>query len=180
MPRKPPVIKFLPTGQPMVRTGRGPRFGKTGQKTGPFENAGTKITMGMADGLAIVAQNIMEQSLYECPVDTGALKASARFELAQVVTGDIKVQMGYGFGSEVNPKTRRLVSDYAVPVHEILEARHAPPTKAKFLEDPLLEHAHTIEPFLAANIRASLAATGKGAFSMEDIVGGAIFSFEEK
>lgn len=177
MPRKRPIIQFLPTGQPIVKTKAGPRFGRSSERNGPFANAGGRITSAMADGLAIVAQNIMEQSLIECPVDTGALKRSAKFELAETVTGNISIKMGYGYGSEINPKTRRPVSEYAVPVHEITEAYHAPPTKAKFLEDPLLEQASTIQPFLAAKIRASLISTGKGAYDMEDVAAGAIFEF---
>lgn len=173
-----PVVRFLKSGQPVIRTARGPRFGFKTQASGPFEGMGQRIVAGAADGLAAVAIRIMEESLIQCPVETGTLKRSARYEMAEEVTGKVEVRLGYGYGEEINPITRRPASDYAVPVHEILEAYHEPPTKAKFLEDPLLEHASEIEPYLASTIKASILATGKGAPSETRIASGAELAFE--
>lgn len=83
--------------------------------------------------------------------DNGTLRRSARV-FAPIEDGDeISVLMGYGFGSEVNPEGR-IAAAYAVPVHEITSARHKPPTKAKFLEDPLLAHAADMGAEFAARI----------------------------
>lgn len=83
--------------------------------------------------------------------DHGVLRRSARV-FAPVKTGtEISVLMGYGFGSEVNQEGR-IAAAYAVPVHEILQAKHKPPTKAKYLEDPVLAHAGDLGEHLAARI----------------------------
>jgi hypothetical protein len=52
----------------------------------------------------------------------------------------VTVEMGYGFGEEVNP-AGRIAAEYAVPVHERSEVRHRPPEKSHFLIDPLLAFA---------------------------------------
>lgn len=75
--------------------------------------------------------------------DNGTLRRSARVFAPVETTTEISVLMGYGFGSEVNPEGR-IAAAYAVPVHEIAEAKHKPPTKYKYLEDPLLEHASVL------------------------------------
>lgn len=83
--------------------------------------------------------------------DHGVLRRSARV-FAPVTTGtEITVLMGYGFGAEVNQEGR-IAAAYAVPVHEILHAKHKPPTKAKFLEDPVLDASSRLGDNLAAQI----------------------------
>jgi hypothetical protein len=69
-------------------------------------------------------------------------------ELVPVATGDLKgtgvVISGSKDGSTAikygnSPVNDRDLVDYAAAVHEILEHRHAPPTQAKFVEEPLKE-----------------------------------------
>lgn len=74
----------------------------------------------IADGIEKCCQVILKKSNYYCPVATGATRASGEV----VVTGR-------GFG------TRGLIhynTPYVVFVHENLQATHAAPTCAKFLE----------------------------------------------
>lgn len=68
--------------------------------------------------------NIMRPSIQECPIKFGALRASNFIDDPAVRDGNIAVSFGY---------TR----SYGIYVHENLEAYHKPPTKAKFLEDPM-------------------------------------------
>lgn len=143
---------------------------------GPFEAAGVKIEAQIAAAIDAFAEIIMAESLEQCPIETGTLRRSARVASTTPVAApkggfmirnakgqfagkanfggnEITTILGYGFGSEINPKTRKPASEYAVPVHEIIEAYHEPPTKAKFLEDPVYEHAAMMEPFLAGAMR---------------------------
>jgi len=103
----------------------------------------------------------MEQSLAEVPKDTLTLMRSARIEPPELSDGSVRVTMGYGYGDEVNPETLLPGSEYAVPVHERTEARHAPPTKAGFLLGPVLEHASELGPTMAASIRIALRSGGR-------------------
>jgi hypothetical protein len=134
--------------------------------TGSFEAAGDNLVARMTAALDAFAEIIMDESLEQCPIETGTLRRSARVGMlgmknvrgagglfigaSSYAAGESMVILGYGFGDEINPKTRRPASEYAVPVHEIIDAYHKPPTKAKFLEDPVMEHAPEMEPFLAS------------------------------
>lgn len=70
---------------------------------------------------------IMRVSIKQTPEDTGWLRASAYVTLPTKV-GMIRIQAGYA-------------TPYAIYVHEDPIARHTPPTKYKFLEDPMNAHA---------------------------------------
>lgn len=67
---------------------------------------------------------IMNLSKEQCPVKTGILRASGHVDDPVVSDGNLSVTFGY-------------TMSYAIFVHENLEAYHYPPTKAKFLEDPM-------------------------------------------
>jgi len=69
--------------------------------------------------LYLSGQEIMAESRDECPVDTGNLRRSGQV----IQDADGAVELSYPV-------------DYAVYVHENLEANH-PIGKAKFLEDPV-------------------------------------------
>lgn len=85
---------------------------------------------GMERGLTKAALRLLALSQRVVPVDTGNLKGS----------GFVRKQ-GSGFSTEcmVGYST-----DYAVFVHENLEARHAPGTYAKFVERPMRENARLL------------------------------------
>jgi len=104
---------------------------------------------GAADGQLESAWAVYDRSQVYVPVDTGLLKASGTVQefSTQAVLGRKRpaggryapkrdtfgVQVVYGGG----PQT----SEYAVIVHEDLEAQHAAPTKAHFLQDAVDEIA---------------------------------------
>jgi len=76
--------------------------------------------------------DLMEESKQECPYDVtnnhekddhGHLRDTAK------VIQDVSQDQVITYGSYDTP--------YAIYVHEILEYHHLPPTKAKFLEDPV-------------------------------------------
>jgi len=69
---------------------------------------------------------IMTQAKELTPVDTGALRSSGFVEAAKRMGKRIVVTMGFGGTAQ----------RYALFVHEDLNARHNPPTQAKFLETP--------------------------------------------
>lgn len=83
--------------------------------------------------------------------DHGVLRRSARVFTPVASGTEISVLMGYGFGSEVNQEGR-IAAAYAVPVHEIQGAKHKPPTKYKYLEDPVLARSGDLGDHLAARI----------------------------
>lgn len=72
-------------------------------------------------------QTIMRKSKKICPIDEGTLRRSGRVYLPKTdQRGDIYVDLSYG-------------TNYAIYVHENMEAYHKPPTRAKFLEEPARE-----------------------------------------
>jgi PDZ domain-containing secreted protein len=88
--------------------------------------------------------NLMEESQKECPYDD--LNPHGKYDndyhlrdtaaVAQETDGTIITTYG------------SYDKEYAIYVHEILEYHHQPPTKAKFLEDPVNRR----EPFWLKNI----------------------------
>jgi hypothetical protein len=97
------------------------------------------------------ANEIMDESQVQVPRDTETLANSAFVEQA----GDGTVTFGYGKDNPYNPKRKENVEDYMIAVHERLDVNH-PVGKAKFLEDPINEHAQKLENSLATKIRTFL------------------------
>lgn len=81
-------------------------------------------------------QPTFEKSQEYCPVDKGDLKASGFLEIRESNSGRIRVEMGYAKGGDPY---------YAVDVHENLEWKHKPPTRAKWLQIALEEDASAIQ-----------------------------------
>lgn len=125
-----------------------------------FAEAGNEIVNKLKEGMFEFAQDVMKDSLVEVPKESGVLARSARIMPIEETPKSLSITFGYGFGDEVSPETGYVAAEYAVPVHEILEAIHPPPTKAKYLEDPLLLHAATLDQKLALSIRTTSYATG--------------------
>lgn len=80
---------------------------------------------GMERGLVKAAKHLQKKSQAVVPVDTGALKSSA-----------FTRKKGFGFKTET---TVGYTQDYAIYVHENLDARHKPGKIAKYLERPARE-----------------------------------------
>lgn len=70
------------------------------------------------------AHKVLKRSKQLVPVDTGLLKSTGRVHKQVIRKYDVIVTISYD-------------TKYAIYVHEILEAWHAPPTMAKFLEIPV-------------------------------------------
>jgi hypothetical protein len=84
-------------------------------------------------------RRVIRPSLRLCPIDTGALRASAWAD-ASYRGGYLQGACGYD-------------TDYALWVHEI-PAAHKSPTQWKFLEEPFSLNAHLVAEDVLAAIRA--------------------------
>lgn len=67
----------------------------------------------------------MNESVKICPIDTGRLRASRKVAISKD-SKNVNLELSYN-------------TEYALKVHEDLEAYHRPPTRAKFLEIPVRE-----------------------------------------
>lgn len=108
-----------------------------------------KMMDAVAGGLRIVGEIIMAQSKAECPVDTNALRSSGHVEPVIRRRKDLIVPLTYGGAA----------AGYAERVHEDPMARHAPPTKSKFLADPVTKNAPLVYKTVARMIRSASSGT---------------------
>lgn len=120
------------------------------------ETALEEIYPGLADGLETLANKMLDESQELVPVDTGSLKSSASVEAPEFGSNEISIILGYAIGEMgdiVNPDTGRTVNTYAVDVHEQIDVYHAPPTRAKYLEDPVYTDADQMGDYLSIAVR---------------------------
>jgi hypothetical protein len=114
---------------------------------GDMETLRTNLLLMAGNAMVeVIEETIMTESVLECPHDTGTLRRSATVEDPKVNSRGLSVAFGYG-------------TDYAAAVHEVTGNYHKPPTKAKFLEDPVLRHIDDFPILLADRIDAKLLAT---------------------
>ncbi len=90
---------------------------------------GPRAAKAAAAALFKEANAIMNKAKEITPVDTSTLKNSGHVRVPEINGSEVTVAMGFGGAA----------SEYAVKVHEDLDAYHKPPTQAKFLERPFLE-----------------------------------------
>lgn len=98
-------------------------------------------------GTEQACREIMDESLKQVPRDTGTLASTAFYDVVRnratkryTYQGVVGYAGTAGSGAsfdKLNPKSGSNVSDYAVRVHEDLDAKHPNGGKAKFLEDPV-------------------------------------------
>ena len=100
----------------------------------------------LARALFREAEPIMTKSKRLVPVDTGALRSSGHVEPPEIRGKRVRVFLVYGGAS----------AEYAVFVHENTNARHNPPTQAKYLEQPLMEAIPGLGGRLAARVRGDM------------------------
>ncbi len=100
----------------------------------------SRVADAASSALVLEGERIMAESKKQCPVDTGALRAS-----------------GSVLEEERGSVTLLYPLEYAVYVHEDLEAAH-PTGKAKFLEDPVNRNL----PYLPERIGAAITAALEG------------------
>ena len=91
-------------------------------------------------GLFMEAEETMGESKRETPVDHGPLVNSGHVQLPEFSQTEVSVQLGFGgpagSGNQGGSSNDEDVG-YATHVHENVTAFHNPPTKAKYLEDPV-------------------------------------------
>ena len=99
-----------------------------------------KVDRGTKKATIEACQEILADSLEEVPRDTNNLANSAYYEV-QGAYKNFTGEVGYGGNDDpISPKTGQKASEYALIVHEDLNADH-PVGKAKFLEDPVRRYA---------------------------------------
>lgn len=88
---------------------------------------------------------LFKRSQVEVPRKTGQLGGSGRYVIHRA--GGYHRTRSVKYGYNVNDSPIESVLDYAAAVHEILKASHKPPTKAKFVEDPLFQGIRSYKQF---------------------------------
>jgi hypothetical protein len=132
---------------------------KTEGKGTTYSKVGHNMIAGAVIGMERFANKVMVESLAECPEVSGTLKDSHDVLQPVRVGNKIRLEMGYGYGDAPSPVDGRRASQYAVPVHEIRDATHLPPTKDHFLIDPLLMNAAEFGSGIAAEMRVGAETT---------------------
>lgn len=99
-----------------------------------------KVGRGTKKATIQAAEEILDKSLQQVPLDYAGLAASAFIEVSGNYRTGFQATVGYGGnGDPVNPRTGKRASEYMVVVHEDLKAEHEV-GKSKFLEDPINEY----------------------------------------
>jgi len=104
-----------------------------------IQNLDQIIDVVLKDELYKMGQHLRSESVKECPVDTGRLRASATITPVQKKEDKYFVEVGYG-------------TDYAIYVHERTELHHTV-GKAKYLEDPLKRNTQFYKEWFEKIIR---------------------------
>jgi hypothetical protein len=87
----------------------------------------TQVNITVQQAINDVMSQVFQESQRLVPVDTGMLRASGKFTHPQLGANQPpQAEIEYGGGAV----------DYALIVHEDLNARHKSPTQAKYLEIP--------------------------------------------
>jgi hypothetical protein len=102
----------------------------------------------IAESLEKCGQVVLKKAKYYVPKDTRALELSGQV----VVTGK-------GLGTKV---LVTFGTDYAVPVHERLDLKHAEPTCAKYLERAVRETRGTCASIVRRDLQAGVNITKGG------------------
>lgn len=101
--------------------------------------------------LFVEGERIMKESKKIVPVDTGALRSSGHVKVPVLSGSRVSVTLAYG-GS---------AAPYAVFVHEKANARHRPPTRWKYLEEPFLAAREGMAMRIARRMRREIARAGR-------------------
>lgn len=147
----------MPTPRRRVNAYVGPNNGMAAGKSG---RALSDMLIGILDQVYDASEEIMlealeptfEKSQMYCPVETGKLKNSGYLEV-NAFRGNPRVEIGYGFGG--SPKNK-MGKPYTAYVHEMLELKHEPPTRAKWLQAAVMEDLDLIMERLSIGYKTSL------------------------
>ena len=113
--------------------------------TAVFEQAPDKVAQALATAITDEVLAIFNESQIQVPVEFGTLRSSGQMDPAEVSGSQVSVTFGYGGAA----------SEYAVIVHEDLEAYHDD-GKAKYLEDPLMAATAGMSERIGAALAAAL------------------------
>jgi len=116
-----------------------------------FNRVKSNAVVGLIKQLNTEAEKVIQQAQVEVPKDTGALHDTIRRDRTQVT----KIR-----GIEIKIKAGGARAPYAIYVHEDLNARHASPTKARFLADPFKKAMRGVVGRLVRKINADLKKSG--------------------
>ncbi|WP_030271193.1 hypothetical protein [Streptomyces sp. NRRL B-24484] len=95
---------------------------------------------GAALGLFAAAEHVLQRSRERVPIEEGTLERSG---VASINEQQLTAAVSYD-------------TQYAVRVHEDMNARHDAGRSAKYLERPLAEEAGTVKQIIAAAVRQAL------------------------
>ena len=115
--------------------------------TARLENLASRIDEISDEALAELAERIVDDAKALCPVDTGSLRRSIRYERDP----DGGVVIAAGGGGVVNPRTRREV-DYAAYVEFGTSRTPAQP----FLQPALEKNLPSLEALLSGKIEEAV------------------------
>lgn len=108
--------------------------------------AGPRAIPALSQGMYEVANDMFRASQRVVPVDTGTLRASGHVIPPKSTRDGVEVGIGYGGAA----------GEYALIVHEQLDAYHSPPTQAKYLEEPVLHGVPKMASQLARRVDQAL------------------------
>lgn len=100
----------------------------------------TAVRESAARGVLLGAEHVLGVSRQRVPLDEATLERSGA---ASVDQGELTAAVSYD-------------TPYAVRQHEDMTARHLPGRQAKYLEQPLIEEADTVQAIIAAQVRRAL------------------------
>jgi HK97 gp10 family phage protein len=115
--------------------------------TARLERLASRIGELSGEALVELAEHIVEDAKALCPVDTGSLKRSIRYERDP----DGSIIIAAGGGGVINPRTRREV-DYAAYVEFGSSRSPAQP----FLQPALEKNLPNLEPLLSGKIEEAV------------------------
>ena len=115
--------------------------------TARLERLASRIGELSGEALVGLAEHIVEDAKALCPVDTGSLKRSIRYERDP----DGSIIIAAGGGGVINPRTRREV-DYAAYVEFGSSRSPAQP----FLQPALEKNLPNLEPLLSGKIEEAV------------------------
>lgn len=107
-----------------------------------LERLGTQAPAAIGSALYQEATEVLNRSQDIVPVDTGDLKGTGMVSEPEIYGSHVEVIVGYG-GPAV---------DYAITVHEDMDADHEEGTYAKYLETPALEAVNGMGERLTAHV----------------------------
>lgn len=99
-----------------------------------FRDLKEKYQEHVNDAVREHIEEVFRQTQVRVPRETGRLAGTGLIEPQSTTGTNIRWAIWYGEPGE-GPYT----IDYAAAVHEILKAKHAAPTGAKYVEQPLIE-----------------------------------------